>query len=616
MKWIRLPKISDPSSDADAPAGGSSAESDGVEQAPVRRGPRRRGRADGAGSGISVASAAAETAAASAGGGKVRRHQQWNQRLSHLGAAAAFRPYLFVAGVLVILVFLLYNESVIADFEEQANEQVNLYAQLIAFGVSEAANDQMGVIFNEVIEPDVFPIIVTDHQGEITLWEGHGLPEPDDRSPESLLELRGILAKMDEKREPISFDPLTETDGLLHYDGRGWVLTSVGGAVVGWGGPGLPASTDTASAAVAGVRAAVGAMDRSNPPRRFTVSAGSYNLLHYNDTDFVITDGKGENILSWWGRSLPLLGDRTQTSLQRIRNAVHSMGVKNEPLTFQVPSETIQYLHYGDSRTVSRLSWANFSLMGILILFLLVGYVGFRNIRRSEQRSIWVGMAKETAHQLGTPLSSVSGWLELIRSDLEKEAPVGRDEATERLSGIAAKVGEMEQDLQRLNQIALRFSQIGSVPELEMADINSVLAETVGYFRSRGPQFGQVEFAFRAGEVPEIPLNRELLSWAFENLCKNGIDAIGNKPGRIAIGVGAVPQKHLVQITVQDNGRGIEPDHVDQVFEPGFSTKKRGWGLGLAFVKRIIEEYHNGRISITRSASGEGTTFEVLLPTE
>ena len=612
-----MPKISDPSSAADAEAGGTSAEKSGVEQTSDRRSPRRRRRAGGAGSGTLAASSASDTAAAREGGArKIRRHQQWNQRVSSLGSSAAFRPYLFVAGVLVILAFLLYNESVIADFEEQANEQVNLYAQLIAFGVSEATNDQISVIFNEVIEPDAFPIIVTNHQGEITLWEGHGLPDLDDRSAEALSELRVILAKMDEKHEPISFDPLAETDGLLHYDGRGWVLTSVGGALAGWGGPGLPASTDTASATLAGVRAAIGAMDRSNPPRRFTVSAGSYNRLHYADRDFVITDGKGENILSWWGRNLPLPGDRTQTSLRRIRDAMLAMDVANEPFTFQIPSETIQYLHYGDSRTVSRISWANFSLMGILILFLLVGYVGFRNIRRSEQRSIWVGMAKETAHQLGTPLSSVSGWLELIRSDLDKEAPGGCEEASERLDGIAAKVDEMEQDLQRLNQIALRFSQIGSVPELEMADINSVLAETVGYFQSRGPQFGQVEFAFRAGEVPEIPLNRELLSWAFENLCKNGIDAIGSKPGRIAIGVGTVPQKQLVQITIQDNGRGIEPEHVDQVFEPGFSTKKRGWGLGLAFVKRIIEEYHNGRISITRSAPGEGTTFEMLLPAE
>ena len=428
--------------------------------------------------------------------------------------------------------------------------------------------------------------------------------------------LREFLQRMDARREPIELKILPETDGLLHYGADGFVITSLGGAIAGWQGADLPADDDTTGVAAQAVRKAVGNMDRANKPRLFTVASGSFSRLHYKGTDFVITDEKGESIVTWWGNGLPERGDRTEAAVDRIREIMVSMDVENDPLTFQIPSEAVQYLHYGDSDTVSRISWANFSLMSILILFLLVGFVGFRNIRRSEQRSIWGGMAKETAHQLGTPLSSVSGWLELIRGELQREAPADPVAAAERLESIDGKVAGMEQDLKRLNQIALRFSQIGSVPELEMTDINTVLGDTVEYFQSRGPQFGQVDLIHRRGGVPEIPLNRELISWAFENLCKNGIDAIGNKPGRIVIGVGSIAQKGLVQITVQDNGRGIEPDHVDQVFEPGFSTKKRGWGLGLAFVKRIIEEYHNGRIGITQSAPGEGTTFEVLLPIE
>ena len=172
----------------------------------------------------------------------------------------------------------------------------------------------------------------------------------------------------------------------------------------------------------------------------------------------------------------------------------------------------------------------------------------------------------------------------------------------------------MQKDMQRLNQIALRFSQIGSVPEVEMGDIEKVMTETVNYFKNRGSQFGQCDINMVSRALPPAPLNAELMSWAFENLFKNGMDAIGRQAGVINIRLDFLAERKLVQIVFQDNGCGIEPENVNRVFEPGFSTKKRGWGLGLAFVRRIIEEYHKGKISITQSVPGEGTTFEVLLP--
>ena len=169
--------------------------------------------------------------------------------------------------------------------------------------------------------------------------------------------------------------------------------------------------------------------------------------------------------------------------------------------------------------------------------------------------------------------------------------------------------------MRRLDQIASRFSQIGSVPELEEKDVAAVLEETIEYFRRRVPQFGRQEIELEClGELPLVPINAELMSWAFENLCKNAIDAMDGQTGSLRIRMELLPERRAVQVAFQDDGRGIEPEHVKRIFEPGFSTKKRGWGLGLVFVKRIVEEYHKGKISLVHSAPGEGTTFEVILP--
>ena len=169
--------------------------------------------------------------------------------------------------------------------------------------------------------------------------------------------------------------------------------------------------------------------------------------------------------------------------------------------------------------------------------------------------------------------------------------------------------------MHHLNQIASRFSQIGSVPELVQGDIRRVLEDTIEYFRNRAPQFGCHDIRIECqSELLFVPLNAELMSWAFENLFKNAIDAMDGKTGEMLINIAELPEEGVVQITFQDDGRGIEPENIKRIFEPGFSTKKRGWGLGLAFVRRIIEEYHGGRISVVQSVPGEGTSFEVVLP--
>ncbi len=536
----------------------------------------------------------------------------WARKASYFGVFSAFRAYLFVGGVIAILAFLLYNESLIQEFEKEKKNQVELYANLYTFAYSQlATNEQMGLIFTEVIEkPSYFPIIFTNYKGEITEWKGEGLPAAGDTSKASIQLLRELVQKMDAQNEPIPFEASPQSRGLLHYDQGNFILSNSAGDIAGWRGSDLPAEDDTTATTVVKLREALARMDARNEPHDFFVAHKSFSYLHGDGESFVITDNRGE-IVEWQGASLPEQGERTPAVLEQIRQWIQRQSAEKDPYPFKIPSETLQYIHYGDSDLVSRVSWANFALVGVLLLFSLVGYIGFRNIRRSEQRSIWVGMAKETAHQLGTPLSSLSGWLELIRHELEK---VSGEDGPARLQSVDQKVGEMQKDMQRLNQIASRFSQIGSVPELKMEDITAVLEETINYFKSRGPQFGQCDIRVHCREVPLIPLNAELMSWAFENLFKNGMDAIGRKAGAIEIRLGLLPSKNVVQIAFQDNGRGIEPENVNRVFEPGFSTKKRGWGLGLAFVKRIVEEYHKGRISIIQSMPGKGTTFEVILP--
>ena len=539
--------------------------------------------------------------------------RKWGHKISYFGLSSAFRAYLFVGGVLAVLAFILYNESLIQEFEEEKKEQVGLYAALYAFAVSKlATTEQTGLIFREVIvNPRIdFPIIFTNYKGEITDWKGEGLPAVGDTSKVSMQVLRDLLEKMDGQHEPIPVEAFPDLLGLLYYEGANFIITNGSGDIAGWRGDDLPTANDTTTAALDRVREAVVQMASENEPHEFSVAAGTFSYLHGDEKHFFITDSSGK-IVEWWGEDLPAKGNRSAGALAQVKKRMLQLDRKSEPYPFKIPSESLQYIHYGDSELVSRISWANFIVGGVLLVFSLVGYIGFRNIRRSEQRSIWVGMAKETAHQLGTPLSSLSGWLELIRHELVEAAA---EDSCGRLQRVDQKVGEMQKDMRRLNQIALRFSQIGSVPEVEMGDIEKVLGETVNYFRSRGSQFGQCDINMFSRAVPPVPLNAELLSWAFENLFKNGMDAIGRQAGVINIRLDFLAERKLVQIVFQDNGCGIEPENVNRVFEPGFSTKKRGWGLGLAFVRRIIEEYHKGKISITHSVPGEGTTFEVLLP--
>jgi signal transduction histidine kinase len=271
------------------------------------------------------------------------------------------------------------------------------------------------------------------------------------------------------------------------------------------------------------------------------------------------------------------------------------------------------HLHYGNPPVLEQLRWMPLLAVAGTGLLLLLGLSGLAGIRAAEKRVIWVGMAKETAHQLGTPLSSLMGWVELLRAHAESGdagggVTIGRAELAETLA-------DMEGDIDRLNKVAQRFSHIGSAPQLVLQDVVPVVREAVQYVRRRTPQAGAVELRERYEEVPPINLNRELLEWVLENLLSNALTALDKPQGVIEVVVDRRPHTEEVEILVSDNGRGMTREEQARVFEPGYSTKRRGWGLGLALARRVVEEYHAGRIRIRHSAPGEGTTMVIRFPT-
>jgi signal transduction histidine kinase len=237
---------------------------------------------------------------------------------------------------------------------------------------------------------------------------------------------------------------------------------------------------------------------------------------------------------------------------------------------------------------------------------LIFGFLSYRRIKTVEQASIWGGLAKETAHQLGTPISSLMGWVELSM-ELDKQ----RGDNT-----TAEIYANMQSDLTRLQRITERFGKIGSYPQQAPVDINTVIGDAVAYFQKRLPNLSkQVELRVVDRELPEIVANADLLQWVFENLIRNSLDAIDQENGIIEIDPRFQPKERQIGILYKDNGQGIPRQNRNRIFQPGMTTKKHGWGLGLTLVKRIIEAYHHGQIRLIHTSS-QGTTFEIVLPVE
>ena len=288
---------------------------------------------------------------------------------------------------------------------------------------------------------------------------------------------------------------------------------------------------------------------------------------------------------------------------EELQKFLTSMDQQNDPIPIVYmdrdsnESIILGYLHYGDSDLIRKLQWLPYLEIGVVALFIFIGFIGFNSIRNSEKRNIWVGMARETAHQLGTPVSALMGWVDRLRSHPEESTNV---------------VKEMESDLKRLEQIGSRFSKMGSDSELKSISLKELVDRQSTYLKKRLPLLKK-EIALTVSGIDNISIdgNEILLGWAIENVIRNGIDSIQSEKGKVDISISSDDVSGIIQI--QDSGAGILKKDWKNIFRPGFSTKERGWGLGLSLVNRIINEIHDGEIKVLHSKIGIGTCFEIRI---
>ncbi|CAI8160523.1 MAG: Sporulation kinase D [Polaribacter sp. SA4-10] len=276
-----------------------------------------------------------------------------------------------------------------------------------------------------------------------------------------------------------------------------------------------------------------------------------------------------------------------------VQDQLKKMKSENQPVEISYQGINKKFIYYRNSNLLNKLTYYPLALILILILFLSIIYLFYSSNKASETNKLWAGMAKETAHQIGTPLSSLLGWIAVLR--------------TEKID--ISYVDEIEKDVYRLNTIANRFSKIGSIPELKKENITIIIKKVFDYLEARSSK--QINFSFSTDKNDHfVNLNDELFSWVIENLIKNGIDAMQRK-GELRVHIESNENK--VKIMISDTGKGMSKSLFKQIFNPGFTTKKRGWGLGLSLSKRIVEDYHKGIIFVQKSELEKGTTFEILL---
>lgn len=358
-------------------------------------------------------------------------------------------------------------------------------------------------------------------------------------------------------------------------------------------------------------------IERSERTRAQVWAISMRQILASDDNDFlnyviavrdsltvpaIVTDGKGEIVLQ---RGL----DTTKTFIKLeaennkrkkydpayFKEELAYMKGQHPPIKLQVLGEE-NFVYYKDSPLLTQLRLFPYVQLTVIAIFLLMAYTAFSSSRKSEQDQVWVGLAKETAHQLGTPISSLIAWIELMKEKFNAEDDV--------------LVAEMENDVKRLEIVADRFSKIGSKPVLDEHGVYAVVKDFVDYFKVRVSK--NISFEMTGNPHLKAGLNIPLFDWVLENLLKNAVNAIEGK-GSIKVEISGNKVKNQIFIDVTDTGKGISRSKFDTVFQPGYTTRKRGWGLGLSLTKRIIENYHNGQIFVKDSEIGKGTTFRIVL---
>ncbi|WP_034041923.1 sensor histidine kinase [Wocania ichthyoenteri] len=266
---------------------------------------------------------------------------------------------------------------------------------------------------------------------------------------------------------------------------------------------------------------------------------------------------------------------------------------ENAPIEIRYKNEVLSTIYYGNSPLINKLKYYPLALILIIVLFIAVIFFFYSSNKNATQNKLWSGMAKETAHQIGTPLSSLIGWTEILKSEHVNPE----------------YIFEIEKDVDRLQTITERFSKIGSIPTLEVADIIEETINSYDYLKSRSSKLIDFEITTPTGDIP-VKLNKQLYSWVIENLVKNAIDAMKGR-GKLTVEISQL--ENNIKVSVTDTGKGIPKNQFKKIFEPGFTTKKRGWGLGLSLTKRIVEDFHDGKIKVLQSEINKGTTIQIAL---
>lgn len=346
-------------------------------------------------------------------------------------------------------------------------------------------------------------------------------------------------------------------------------------------------------------------------------------IIENRDLPVVVTDSFGLPI-AWTqirhgtlsGRKAAVENDTTAEAAAFVRTKAGEMRKTFDPLPIrrEETGEVTGYLLIGRSSVLRNLSLLSFGMGAVFAVFIVFMYITFYNMRINERTGLWVALAKETAHQLGTPISALMGWVEFLRSTRDPESTATPEEIIGQIEKIC---GDMGNDLKRLSRISMRFSHIGSAPVLTPCDVNSVIDECLEYYRVRLPLLKRkIDLRKQFGELPLVKANGELMGWVFENLLKNSVDAIHHPAGKIEIKTEFVRDENVVRVYHSDNGSGIKWEAHKKIFSPGYTTKKRGWGLGLTLAKRIVEDYHQGKIYVHWSKKNKGTIFCVELPVD
>lgn len=318
----------------------------------------------------------------------------------------------------------------------------------------------------------------------------------------------------------------------------------------------------------------------------------AFTVIHSNTTIPLINTDAEDHIISYNNIDTSGIGNLQERDVY-LNEQLQRLKAMHKPVEIRIDEQNKQYVYYGESALLKQLRYFPYALLLILFVFLVMVVVYVSSSNRRIQDRVWVGMSKETAHQLGTPLNSLVAWLELLKAE----------------QGESAILDEMHKDVNRLQLIADRFSKIGSQPQLHPEDITIHLRDIVTYMEKRASS--QVVFDLQVpSQAVLAPISGPLFDWVMENLLRNALDAMSGK-GQITVVLSEAGD--WLHIDVSDTGKGILPAHVNKVFNPGFSTKKRGWGLGLSLSKRIIHEYHHGQIAVKKSVPGKGTTFRIQL---